>query len=109
NVPVVSHAHAAPFRVRGYLALGIEKKKKRTVVSWVWDVYDAEQRRTVRFSGEEIGGPAGRDPWQAANDEVLGRVARAGMERLAAYFQVSPAAPAATPAAPPAGPAIADA
>lgn len=105
NVPVVSHAHTAPYRIRGYVALGIEKKKKRTHVSWVWDVYDANQRRTVRFSGEEIAGPAGRDPWHAANDEVLTRIARTGMERLAAYFGPSAGAPAESPDAAPVMPA----
>lgn len=111
NVPVVSHAHAAPYRVRGYIALGIEKKKKRTRISWVWDVYDAKERRMVRFSGEEIAGPPGRNPWHAANDEVLTRVARAGMERLAAYFGPAPADPAKNPApatpAPAGGPVVA--
>jgi hypothetical protein len=105
NVPVVSHTQTAPYRVRGYLALGIEKKKKRTRVSWVWDVYDAKERRMVRFSGEEIAGRAGRNPWQAANDEVLARVARAGIERLAAYFGPGPADAPANPAPAAPGPA----
>ena len=101
KVPIVSRETPAPYRIRGYVALGIQKKQKRTIVSWVWDVYDAEQKRSFRLSGEEIAGPAaGRDAWDAANDEVLGRVARAGMERLAAYFQ-SPASVAPEPAGEP--------
>ena len=100
KVPIVSRENAAPYRIRGYVALGIQKKQKRTIVSWVWDVYDTEQKRSFRLSGEEIAGPAGRDAWDAANDEVLSRVARAGMERLAAYFQ-SPASVAPEPASEP--------
>jgi len=100
RVPIVSRETPAPYRIRGYVALGIQKKQKRTIVSWVWDVYDAEQKRSFRLAGEEIAGPAGRQPWDAANDEVLGRVARAGMERLAAYFQ-SPASVAPEPAGEP--------
>lgn len=100
KVPIVSRETPAPYRIRGYVALGIQKKQKRTIVTWVWDVYDAEQKRSFRLSGEEIAGPAGRDAWDAANDEVLGRVARAGMERLAAYFQ-SPASAAPEPAGEP--------
>lgn len=96
KVPIVSRETPAPYRIRGYVALAIQKKQKRTIVSWVWDVYDAEQKRSFRLSGEEIAGPAGRDAWDAANDEVLSRVARAGMERLAAYFQ-SPASVAPAP------------
>ena len=101
KVPIVSRETPAPYRIRGYVALGIQKKQKRTIVSWVWDVYDADQKRSFRLSGEEIAGPAGRNAWDAANDEVLGRVARAGMERLAAYFQ-SPASVAPAPSADPA-------
>jgi hypothetical protein len=99
KMPVVSRETPAPYRIRGYLALGIEKKQKRTVISWVWDVYDSAERRAFRISGEEIAGPAGRDPWAAANDEALSRVARAGMERLAAYFQTGtvPAQPGVEP------------
>lgn len=104
NVPVVSRETRAPYRVRGYLALGIEKKQKRTIVSWVWDVYDVNERRALRIEGEEQAGPAGRDPWAVANDEVLGRVARSGMERLAVFFQQDgkPAQPEIAPTSPPA-------
>ncbi len=103
KVPIVSRENAAPYRIRGYVALGIEKKQKRTIVSWVWDVYDTDLKRSFRLSGEEIAGPAGRNGWDAANDEVLTRVARAGMDRLAAYFQ-SPASAAPEPASEPAAP-----
>ena len=107
KVPVVSREAQAPYRIRGYLALGIEKKQKRTVITWVWDVYDSGERRAFRISGEEYAGPAGRDPWSVANDEALGRLARAGMERLAAYFQTGtvPPQPGAEPPVAPAAPA----
>ncbi|MGE3145402.1 MAG: hypothetical protein AB7K35_07430 [Pseudorhodoplanes sp.] len=107
KVPVVSREAQAPYRIRGYLALGIEKKQKRTVIAWVWDVYDSGERRALRISGEEYAGPAGRDPWSAANEEVLGRLARAGMERLAAYFQTGtvPPQPGAEPQIAPSAPA----
>jgi len=101
KVPIVSRENAAPYRIRGYVALGVEKKQKRTIVSWVWDVYDTDLKRSFRLAGEEIAGPAGRNGWDAANDEVLTRVARAGMDRLAAYFQ-SPASVAPEPASEPA-------
>jgi len=95
QVPVVTREGYAPYRVRAYVATSVVKKQ--TVVSWVLDVYDGETRRAARLSGEETAGPAGRDAWQAAgNDAVLGRVARSGMEQLAAFL----AAPAASPSAP---------
>jgi hypothetical protein len=101
KVPIVSRENAAPYRIRGYVALAVQKKQKRTVVTWVWDVYDTDLKRSFRLSGEEIAGPAGRDAWDAANDEVLSRVARAGMDRLAAYFQ----SPVSVPSEPSADPA----
>ena len=61
NVPVVSRETPAPYRVRGYLALGIEKKQKRTIVSWVWDVYDVNERRALAHRRRREAGPAGRD------------------------------------------------
>jgi hypothetical protein len=100
KVPIVSRENAAPYRIRGYVALGIQKKEKRTIVSWVWDVYDTDLKRSFRLAGEEVAGPAGRNGWEAANDEVLTRVARAGMTSLAAYFQ-SPASAAPEPASEP--------
>lgn len=107
KVPVVSREMDTPYRIRGYLALGIEKKQKRTVITWVWDVYDSSERRAFRMSGEEYAGPAGRDPWAVANDEALTRVARAGMERLAVYFQTGtvPAQPGVEPQPPVPAPA----
>ncbi|MDT3685846.1 MAG: hypothetical protein RO009_12500 [Pseudorhodoplanes sp.] len=103
HVPVVTREGYAPYRIRGYVAASVVKKQ--TVVSWVWDVYDGETRRAARLTGEEKAGPAGSDAWNAANnDAVLARVARSGMEQLAAFLG-GPAAPAAAPAPTPAGPA----
>ncbi len=99
QVPVVTREGFAPYRIRGYVALGIEKKRKRTLLSWVWDVYDASERRAVRLTGEEVGKAAGRDAWAAVDDEMLSRIAGNGIEQLAAYLH-SPAAntPVQTPA-----------
>lgn len=100
QVPVVTREGFAPYRIRGYLAVGIHKR--RASVAWVWDVYDAQARRTLRLSGEEPAGPAGRDGWRAVTDDVLDRVARSGMEQLAVYFrspEMAPAAPDTRPTA----------
>lgn len=87
QVPVVTREGFAPYRIRGYVAVGV--RRGQTIVAWVWDVYDAQAGRTLRLSGEEKAGRAGRDAWQAVNDEVLSRIARNGMEQLAVYFQSS--------------------
>jgi hypothetical protein len=96
QVPMVTREGYAPYRVRGYYAVGIEKK--RTLVSWVWDVYDAQARRTLRLSGEEKGPQLKRnDAWNAASDEMLGRLARQGMEQLVAFIGSARTTPSAPP------------
>src|SRR5215510_3726953 len=51
NLSVVSREGGAAYRVRSYLAAQVVRGK--TVISWVWDVYDSNQQRALRLSGEE--------------------------------------------------------
>ena len=57
NLLIVSREGGAAYRVRSYLSAQIVRGK--TVISWVWDVYDANQQRALRLSGEEPAGKAG--------------------------------------------------
>ena len=67
NLLIVSREGGAAYRVRSYLSAQIVRGK--TVISWVWDVYDANQQRALRLSGEEPGGKAGRDgSWISSED-----------------------------------------
>jgi hypothetical protein len=94
--------------VRSYLAA--EVVHGRTSIAWVWDVYDSNQQRALRLSGEEPAGKTGRDAWAAADDLVLRRIAQAGFSGLSAM--INGAAPAdAPPATAPdrRGPAVASA
>jgi len=93
QIAVVPHDGPAQYRVRGYLAANVTRGE--TAIAWVWDVYDSEERRRVRITGEEQAGRVGRNAWAGANDVVLERIARNGMERLAAFL----AAPGAEPPA----------
>jgi hypothetical protein len=97
QVAVVSRNGPAQYRVRGYLAAVVESRRRTTAIAWVWDVYDADQQRAVRLSGEERASSAGQGTWAAADDGVLRRIARSGMDQLAAFL----AAPGAQPTAPP--------
>ena len=72
----------ASYRVRSYLAA--EVRHGRTMIAWVWDVYDRDQQRALRLSGEEPAGKAGRDAWAAADDWCCGKIAQAGLSGLAA-------------------------
>jgi len=85
QVAVVSRSGLATYRVRGYVSAMVERD--RTSFSWVWDVYDADRRRTLRITGEEPATKTGRrDAWTAADEQVLRRMARNGMERVASFL-----------------------
>jgi hypothetical protein len=84
RLAVVSRQDTSQYRVRGYLAAHVAKG--RTSIAWVWDVYDAKEQRTLRIAGQEEGGKAGRDAWTSADDKLLQRIARSGMDQLAAFL-----------------------
>jgi len=104
NLSIVSREGGAAYRVRGYLSAQVVRGK--TVIAWVWDVYDNNQQRALRLSGEEAAGKAGRDAWAAADDLVLRKIAQAGLSGLSGMINGTPdAAPA--PAPERRGPAVA--
>jgi hypothetical protein len=96
NLSIVSREGSAAYRVRGYLAAQVSRG--RTVIAWVWDVYDSDQQRALRLSGEEPAGKAGRDAWTAADDMVLRKIAQSGLSGLTAM--INGTGPADTPPAP---------
>src|SRR3954454_19744946 len=105
NLAIVSRESAAAYRLRSYLAAQVSRG--RTTIAWVWDVYDRDQQRALRLSGEEPAGKAGRDGWAAADDVVLRRIAQAGLTGLPGMINgTGPDLPAA-PAPQGQGPAIA--
>jgi hypothetical protein len=111
SLSIVSREGAAAYRVRGYLSAQVVRGK--TMIAWVWDVYDRDHERAMRLSGEEAAGKAGRDAWAAADDLVLRKIAQAGFSGLSSMINGTPQqdAPAPVPAPTPGkrGPAIANA
>ena len=100
-------AHGDRLNTACAATVATQTQNKRSTIAWVWDVYDAEQRRTLRISGEEPASAAGTGTWAAADDQVLRRVASAGMDRLVAYLaapstETRPTRPRPAPAATPA-------
>ncbi|MFN5666687.1 hypothetical protein [Bradyrhizobium sp.] len=98
SLSIVSREGTAAYRVRSYLSAQVVRG--RTMIAWVWDVYDSNQQRALRLSGEEPAGKAGRDAWAAADDLVLRRIAQAGLSGLSGMITGGPAdspAPAAAP------------
>jgi hypothetical protein len=107
NLLIVSREGGAGYRVRSYLSAQIVRGK--TMISWVWDVYDANQQRALRLSGEEPGGKAGRDAWAAADDLVLRKIAQSGLSGLTTMINGTPADAPPAPAPGRRGPAVASA
>jgi hypothetical protein len=110
SLAIVSREGPAAYRVRSYLSAQVVSGK--TVIAWVWDVYDSNQQRALRLSGEEpVGRTAARDPWAAADDLVLRKIAQAGFSGLSGMLNgtvpadTAPQQPGPAPA--PRGPAIA--
>lgn len=109
NLSIVSREGSAAYRVRSYLAAQVSRG--RTTIAWVWDVYDRDQQRALRLSGEEPAGKAGRDAWAAVDDLLLRKIAQAGLSGLSGMINGTPPADTPPPAPGPArrGPAVASA
>jgi hypothetical protein len=97
QIAVVSRNGAATYRVRGYVSALVERGK--TTFAWVWDIYDTDKRRTLRIAGEEpaTAGRNGRDAWSGADEQVLRRMARDGMDRIAGFLNSSAPPPVLEP------------
>jgi hypothetical protein len=85
----------ATYRLRGYLAA--YAATGGTTITWAWDVFGADQRRAFRLRGVEQTGGTARSRWDGASDQVLHKIARAGIEQLAGF--VASSRPASAPAA----------
>ena len=95
RLAVTSREQPSAYRVRGYLA--IKLAKQQTTVTWVWDVFDQNEQRALRISGEETAKGRHRDAWAAADDAMLGRIASASMDQLAAFLTSPDVAPGTAP------------
>jgi hypothetical protein len=96
QLAVITRESPSAYRVRGYIAAKVVKGQ--TTISWVWDVFDGDERRTLRITGEETPKGRHRDAWTAADDAMLHRIARSSVEELAAFLtspEVTPNTPTA--------------
>jgi len=95
RLAVISREQSSAYRVRGYLA--VKLTKHQTTVSWVWDVFDQDEHRALRISGEETAKVRPRNAWVAADDAMLSRIARSSMEQLATFLTSPAVAPGISP------------
>lgn len=94
QLAVMSRDSASAYRVRGYLAAKVAKHE--TTISWVWDVFDRDDHRALRITGEETAKGVHRDAWSVADEGMLNRIARSSMDQLAAFLtspEVAPSTP----------------
>ncbi len=89
RLAVLPREQPSAYRVRGYFAASVESGK--TTISWVWDVFDDQQRRAFRISGSEDA-KSGK-AWAAADAAMMQRIARASVEQLAAFLTSPDVAP----------------
>lgn len=96
RLAVISRDQTSAYRVRGYLAANVVRDL--TTISWVWDVFDRDEHRVLRISGEETAKAEARDAWSVADDAMLQRIARSSMDQIASFTtspEVAPGGPAA--------------
>jgi len=91
RLAVISRDNPSAYRVRGYLAAKVVKE--RTTIAWVWDVFDGDEHRALRITGEATADVHARDAWSAADDAMLRRIAQTSMDQLAAFLTSPEAAP----------------
>jgi hypothetical protein len=94
RLAVMSRETLSAYRVRGYLAVKVAHKQ--TTVSWVWDVFDQNDHRALRITGEETTKGRYRDAWAVADEDMLRRIAHNSMDQLAAFLtspEVAPSTP----------------
>ena len=97
RLAVISRESPAAYRVRGYLAAKVVKGQ--TTIAWVWDVFDAEENRALRITGEETAKSHPHDAWTVADDAMLRRIAHTSMDQLATFLtspEVAPGVPVAS-------------
>lgn len=96
RLAVTSREQPSAYRVRGYLAAKVERHQ--TTITWVWDIFDPNEQRALRISGEETAKIRRKDAWAVADDAMLRRIANASMEQLAAFLTSPEVAPGTAPA-----------
>jgi hypothetical protein len=98
RLAVISREEPSAYRVRGYLAAKVVQGE--TTISWVWDVFDKDEHRALRVTGEETAKAKHNDAWNAADDGMLQRIAQSSMDQIAAFLtsaDVAPGTPDAVP------------
>ncbi len=95
RLAVISRESPSAYRVRGYLAAKVVQRQT-TIVVGLGRVRPATSVARCASPARRPPRAAHRDAWSAADDEMLHRIARSGMDQLAAFLtspEVAPSTP----------------
>src|SRR5262245_8742221 len=91
RVEVVPSEGPARYRLRGYLTT-YQSDDGRTMLAYVWDLFDAGKRRARRLEGAMPAGRAGPDPWSTIGTAQLQQAASQSMNEIAGFLAGNPGA-----------------
>jgi hypothetical protein len=91
RVEVVPSDGPARYRLRGYLTT-YQSDDGRTMLAFVWDVFDAAKRRARRLEGAMQAGRSGPDPWSTIGTAQLQQAASQSMNEIASFLAGNPGA-----------------
>ncbi|MCB1439020.1 MAG: hypothetical protein KDJ63_04535 [Nitratireductor sp.] len=85
GVPIVASVQqGAQYQVKGYFSALDDSGG--TLLVYVWDVNDRNNKRVYRINGQEQTSAKSSDPWAAVNAEMLNRVADNTMRQLKGWL-----------------------
>ena len=91
RLEVVPSEGPARYRLRGYLT-AYQSDDGRTMLAYVWDLFDAGKRRARRLEGAMPAGRAGPDPWSTIGTAQLQQAASQSMNEIAGFLAGNPGA-----------------
>ena len=86
GVPVVASVQqGAQYQVKGYFSA--LEDGSGTLLVYVWDVLDRNNKRVYRINGQEQAAGKSADPWNAVTPQMLNRVADNTMAQLKTWLE----------------------
>lgn len=93
KVDMVSAGQTARFRIRGYLSTE-RSADGTTALAFVWDVFDASNKRARRVTGSKpLPAATAADPWHQFDREALRKLAAESMDGIAGFLVASAQVP----------------
>lgn len=85
SLPVVAGVEqGAQYQVKGYFSA--LEDGSGTLLVYVWDVLDRNNKRVYRINGQEQASTRSADPWSAITPQMLDRVARSTVSQLSNWI-----------------------